>query len=251
MIARRAGLQRASVTVASFCVIWLAIGCYKFVENYAHFGRAIVHNLDADHSQVNYYTGAWKGWQSVYDINVIKLIRRPIMQVRNTLSYPLLMYATFWYPHFPDSSFRGNVFGYQWIGSAIYAVAIVPTIAFLFGVFRSIRTAARWIRSREIDPGSAIVALSAALVVSNLAIVIAAGVRFDVWACFQSRLCFQSLAPAIVLFGIGAEWFLQNRWTRIILYAATGATIACAVLYFTVEIGLTYGWLARGTEVLP
>jgi hypothetical protein len=163
------------------------------------------------------------------------------MKVRDQLSFPLLMYATLWYPHFPDSSFRGNVFGYAWVGSAIYSVAIVPTIVLLIGVWRAIAKVGR-------DP---IVALATALLLSNLAIVIAAGVRYNVWACFQSRLCFQSIVPAIVLLGVGMHIVERAKWSRWLVYAMSAATIACSLLYFAIEIGLTYGILQRGQQVMP
>ncbi|MBC8107318.1 MAG: hypothetical protein H7Z14_12065, partial [Anaerolineae bacterium] len=146
-----------------------------------------------------------------------------------------------WYPHFPDSSFRGNIQGYAWLGSAIYAVAIVPTMVLLIGIARAIGSFMR----------NPIVTLAAALLLSNLAIVIAAGVRYDVWACFQSRLCFQSLAPAIVLFGVGMQTISRVKIARWIVYVTSAATIACSLLYFVIEVALTYGMLPRGPELLP
>jgi hypothetical protein len=152
----------------------------------------------------------------------------------------MLMYATLWYPHFPDSSFRGNITGYAWLGSAIYTVAIVPTIVLLIGIGRAL-----------VRPRQALVALAAALLLSNLAIVIVAGVRYDVWACFQSRLCFQSLVPAIVLFGAGLRALGRIAIARWIVYVTSAATMACSLLYFFIEVALTYGLLPAGPQLKP
>src|SRR5204863_2335255 len=98
VVARRQ--PRASV-ITAFCLIWLITGCYKYVENTVYLGRPIVHNQDIQDAIAQSQRGTWKGWQTLIDVNVIKLIRRPILQINNTFSYPLLMYGTFWYPHIP------------------------------------------------------------------------------------------------------------------------------------------------------
>jgi hypothetical protein len=151
------------------------------------------------------------------------------------------MYATAWEPHFPESSFVGNIRGYAWIGSVMYGVAIVPTIVLLIGIVLAIGLSRR----------NVIVALSLALLLSNLAIVIAAGVRYDVWACFQSRLCLQSLAPAIVLFGVGYAAIARFTAARWLVYVTTILTLGCSLLYFIVEVGLTYGLLEGGAQIVP
>jgi hypothetical protein len=189
----------------------------------------------------------WKGARTIFDVNLIKLIRRPVLQPSSTFSYPLLFYATLWYPHMVDSSYRGNVSGYAWVGSLIYALAIAPTLVFLIGVARAIWIIAagpRW-------PRDWLIACAIAMLLSNFAVVMAAGVKYDLWSCFQSRLCFQSFLPMMLLFSLGMETLPRSRPLRSAIIAICWATIACCLLYFAVEIPLAISWLPSGTPVQP
>lgn len=257
---RRHNLSRALAATALFCLTFAAIGCYKYVENVVHLGRPFVNNQDTDSVYTQMQRGTWKGPATIYDIDVTKLIRRPILQVHNTFSYPLLMYGTFWYSHIPDSSFRANIGGYAWVGSLIYSVAIVPTLIFLIGVGRAAIVLTQFLRSkaetRLADHRSTLVVGSLLMLVANLAIVIAAGVKYDVWACFQSRLCFQSMFPAMMLFGYGADVLparagARSRALRGAIWMICWATVGCCLLYFAVEIAFARGLLPAGAEVTP
>ncbi len=265
---RRASPRRSALAVtAIFCLVWLALGCEKYVDNRIRVGRPIVHNMDEGLKWSAEQAGVWKGWSTIFDINVLKLIRDPILQPRHPFSYPLLMYGTFWYPHIPDSTFRASVRGYDWVGSVIYAVAIVPTLVFLIGLLTPLpRTRGRgWVRgllvsrqegkdpSPRLSPeygGEKLVAWSAAslLLFSNLAVVLAAGIKFDAWSCFQSRLCFQSLGPAMLLFAIGMKRLWRWRLTRMIATATCIATLLACVLYFVIEIADANQLLPRQPE---
>ncbi len=239
------GWRRALLRTASFCLLVGVLGCYKYVENFHYFGRFIVHNLDAGGDFLVMQRGVWKGPQTIYDINVLKLIRRPILQIHNTFSYPLLMYGTFWYPHIPDSTFRASVFGYEWVGSLIYAAAIVPTILFLYGLARGVAECVR--RS----PRCGLIAMSGLLLLSNLAVVLAAGVKYDAWSCFQSRLCFQSMVPILGFFGLGFEAVASRRAVRATISTICWIAVACCVLYFIVEIAFAWQLLPPGQELQP
>ena len=197
--------------------------------------------------------GKWKGWSTAYDINVIELIRQPVLNPHNSFSIPLLMYATLWYPHIPSSSFGGNWHGYQWVGSILYAVAIIPTLILIVGfalglgmTLRLLEHPARW---SVAAPPALAVAASILMLLSNLFVVLAAGLKFDVWSCFQSRLCFQSMVPAIVLFGLGMEAMPKSGSAHRMIHAICWTTAACCVLYFVVEISLTCGLLTPGPEL--
>jgi hypothetical protein len=233
----------------AFCAIVTALGCYKYVENYKNFGTPIVHNIDAGGTTYEMQMGTYKGWQTLFDINVLKLIRRPILQTNNVFSYPLLLYGTFWYPHIPDSSFRGNVQGYAWVGSILYSLAIIPTFIFLWGCARGIIHCGRMI-SHMTDQRLLLLG-SFLLLFTNLAVVFAAGIRYDAWSCFQSRLCFQSMLPAMVIFGTGFESLPRRGIAMKVIQFICWLTVATCLLYFAIEIGLTLQWLTPGSEVMP
>jgi hypothetical protein len=238
----------AFARIAAFCAIWAILGCYKYVENAVNFGNPIVHNLDDAGPVMQSQRGVWKGPQTIFDLNIVKLIRRPILQIHNTFSYPLLFYATFWYPHIPDSSYRANINGYAWVGSLIYALAIVPTLIFLIGLARG-----TWISATSglHSPRDRLVACAIAMLLANFLVVLAAGIKYDIWSCFQSRLCFQSFLPMMMLFSLGMEILPRWRWLRGIVQTICWGTVLCCLLYFAVEIALVRGLLKPGTPVKP
>lgn len=236
--------------VVIFCLVFVALGCFKYVDNWIRVGWPIVHNLDMGGEIYESQRGTWKGPQTIYDIDVTKLIRRPILQVRNTYSYPLLMYGTFWYPHIPDSSFVGSWHGYKWVGSLIYAVAVVPTLIFLGGLVRGIGRTIRALTGPS-KPRDRILAIAVLLLLSNVTVVIAAGVKYDAWSNFQSRLCFQSMLPILVLFGAGMELLPRKKWMDLLVIAFCGVTIGACLLYFGIELGIVYGMLQLGEAVQP
>jgi hypothetical protein len=245
-------IGKAMTRVAIFCLIWAVLGCYKYVENTVHRGNPIVHNMDVQDVYVKSQTGTWKGAVSVYDINVLELIRSPILRVSNTPSYPLLFYATLWYPHVPESSFQGNVRGYQWVGSILYATAIVATVIFLIGCAGGIVTAWRAMMPRAgIESRQLVMLLAALLLGSNFVVVMAAGIKYDAYSCFQSRLCFQSIVPGLMFFGTGTKVFKGPEWITKVVRALCWLTIVTCLLYFVVEIALTYGLLVNGPELGP
>lgn len=241
---RRKALHRAVLTTWMFCMIWVVVGHYKYMENYHYFGRFFVHNLDAHPEIVEAQKGTWKGWQTLYDINVLELVRRPILQVKHTSSYPLLFYATFWYPHYPDSSFHGNVVGYQWVGSLIYALAIVPTVLFFIGIWQCIRRIGKTQEARPM-----LLFTSLLLLLANFIVVGAAAVKYDAWPNFQSRLCFPSMMPMLVIFGAGMETFSSRPAIQKIVGGVCALLAGCCILYFLIEFALVAGLILPGPEL--
>jgi hypothetical protein len=244
----RAGQPRRTVAaVAMFCLISLAVGCYKYVENATRLGHVFVHNLDAHNITWEKQRGTWKGPQTLYDLDIIKLIRDPILHPSHTFSIPTLLYATLWYPHIPNSSYIGNWHGYEWVGSMIYAAAIVPTLLFVIGLGQGVSLLFRQMRS----PRTIALASGSMMLLANLALVVAVGLKYDVWSCFQSRLCFQSMLPGLALFGLGADGLRRFRIAGIVASAICWIAIACFLLYFCVEIALVYQLLPLGPELQP
>ena len=253
IVESRAGRGRSQIAgrLAVFCCIWLVLGCYKYVENFSHLGNPIVHNLDADPEWARSQRGVYKGLRTIIDINPLPLVRQPVLNHRDMReSYAQLFYATFWYSHIPDSSFRAGEYGYGWVGSALYVAGIIPTILFLVGMVRAFTESARWLwKSATADPRGGVLAASLALLGSNFLIVMAAGIRYDVWSCFQSRLCFQSMIPILVILGQGIEFASRNgRFQKIIVAFMSAAIVGC-ILYFCVEIALAGELLSRGPKL--
>ena len=58
------------------------------------------------------------------------------------------------------------------------------------------------------------VARSSHVNVRKTKVVVAAGIRYDNWSCFQSRLCFQSMVPILLCFTWGMESFEKSPRLR-------------------------------------
>jgi len=63
-------------------------------------------------------------------------------------------------------------------------------------------------------------AASLALLISNLAIVVAAGIRYDATSCFQGRLLFPSMACILVILARAFCSLEGARWGRIAIDTA-------------------------------
>jgi hypothetical protein len=226
---QRLTLRRGAACLAVFLALTLSLGSYKFIENEIRYGRPFVHNMDFGQSWVQAQRPTIVGVRSLIDIDIVKLLREPYGERRkggwtNPQSVPLLLYATLWHPYVPVSNFRGT---WQWtalLAQATYLIAIPATLLIVSGWFIAARRPRAWI--------------PLAFFAANLAIVLAAGVKYDAWSCFQSRLLF----PSFAAIAFGYAWGIEatgRRGPALARFAdvASMALYAAFLTYFTIEIG--------------
>ncbi len=218
---RRLPARTAAACMAIFIALSVLFGSYKFVDNQIRYGRPIVHNMDFAQRWVEEQQPTITGVQSLIDVNVTKLLREPYGERReggwtNPQSVPLLFYATLWHPYVPVSNFRGS---WQWtplLAQATYLLAIPATLLMFAG----------WVRGKPWIP--------LAFLAANLAIVMAAGVKFDAWSNFQSRLLFPSFAAIAFGYAWGIGWS-GGKLARVVDVACM-ALYAAFLTYFAIEI---------------
>ena len=228
---RRLAFRQAVRRVSAFAVLALAIGAYKFVDNQIHFGRPLVHTMDFSPgwmtAQQPTVTSPW----SLVNVDVGRLLRephgeRPHWRVSepggtNPESIPLLLYATFWHPYAPVSNFRGTFDHQPWLARATYVAAVPITLLLLVGLAIAVRRRP----------------LAVALLAANAAVVVAAGLRYDAWSCFNARLILPAMATIAFGLGYGIEWAGRGRpLLRRVVDLACGGVYALFVLYFALEI---------------
>jgi 4-amino-4-deoxy-L-arabinose transferase-like glycosyltransferase len=230
-------------TITLICLVTGGIGAYKFVENTLHLGRPIIHNLDFNPWWRETQSGTYQGFSSLIDFNVLKLVHNPYIGEATRHSVPLLMYGTFWYAHIPESSFtvlRHN--DWNTLPAVIYLAGLIPTFLIILGAVSKPWQALNLLKgTKQSDDtfvpqiqGTAAVLLLAA----NLAIVLAAGFRYDVWSCFQGRLLFPSIFAIALLFGWGYETACRKKRTACtILTLVLVLVYAILISYFVIEIG--------------
>jgi 4-amino-4-deoxy-L-arabinose transferase-like glycosyltransferase len=228
-----------------FLLFASVLGCYKYAENFFLFGNPVVSNLDL-WAWARSQQPTWIGPQSLFDFNLSKLVRNPIISISSAHSYPLMLYGSFWYPLIPESTFHGNLIApINRLGSLIYIVALCPTLLTGVGAVQMAMAAARFgseatpIPSadngdRAVYEGSLLLTL-----VLNLVLILIVGWRSDVWSVFQGRLLFPSYFVFLLAFNRGMEWAQSSRPMMIATRSLMISLLVLFLTYFVAEI-----WLA-------
>ena len=246
LLSRKAGAppRRAVLVLALFLTLSSAVGCYKYVHNLRHMGRALVTNVNEEELWVRSQRPTNTGVESFVDVNILRLVRYPTVSGHTVHSYPLLFYGSFWYQFIPESNFRGNMTGLRAIGSAIYLAAFPVSLLMLTGFVRIACTL--WHPAgpsgqdgREI-PARAFKLAAVLLTLANVALLMAAGLKYDVWTIFQSRSFFASMAGLAIMLDAGYGLVAGSRCPRLHAFIAASLVLllALAAAYFVSEIVL-------------
>jgi 4-amino-4-deoxy-L-arabinose transferase-like glycosyltransferase len=220
------------------------LGCYKYAENFALFGNPMISNVDL-WDWTNNQQPTWVGFRSLFDMNLLKLMRYPVISTATVHSYLLMIYGSFWYSFMPESSFHGNLVPpFYRLGSMIYLVALCPTILMLVGATRIAATVlgfghsalpgpAVYARRRLVYEGNLILVLFL-----NFLIILALGWHYDIWSLFQGRLLFPSYFALLLAFDAGMEWAESSRLKTAIIRCLMLVLFVLFFAYFIVEVGL-------------
>lgn len=229
----------------------LVLGCYKYAENFFIFGNPMISNLDL-WDWVRSQRPTWIGPQSLLDINLWQLVRRPIISTATAHSYPLMVYGSFWYAFVPESTFQGNLIApINRLGSLIYLAALFPTLLMLIGAakiagnacFGLSMTAASRPNISERTTFEVVLLLTLVL---NVFLILAVGWRSDVWSVFQGRLLFPSYFVLLLVLSRGMEWAQSSSLAKVAAYIFMSALMVMFVTYFAIEF-----WLASSYPVDP
>lgn len=237
--------RRRTAAIALFCVVAGALGTYKFVENFAHFGRPIVHNMEFRSAWMVQRQATYRGIRSFVDFDLVWLIGHPFHAERTLNSYPMLPYATFWYSYILESSFQATRMRFPIVTQAIAAGAVLPTVLILIGAAAAAGRFRRLLRISALDEEEVVPRMRAATVLvlflANLAIVMAAGIKFDSWSCFQGRLLFPSILAVALFLAWGLE-VLKGLSPKTARAAAWGTDLVFVLFgaYLLAEVGTAF-----------
>ncbi len=190
--------------------------------------------------------GTWQTGGRVTEASAliwISLLESPIRSPATNGSYPLLLYGSFWYQHIPESNWTGNLHGrLRYLGSAIYAVALIPTAFFLLGLAalgkRLPEFGRRFNRSRPADQRLLTIYAAAAVWLTTLAMLLLAIDKYHVWSIMQCRFLFPALFGGLGAFAAGVESVGRSRLPAVVLKVAMIFLLQLFALYFVSEIGL-------------
>ena len=209
-----AGARRTIVALGVFAIVAGALGGYKFAESCARYGRPLVTALDiAPPALLAQRT--IRGIRPFLDVNVLTLVRGPVVSGTTSRSPWLLLYLTFWrpVPHLASGRTPGEPTGLL-LGRATVLLALGATGAALVGLLAAVRdglVAAGGGRPNA-DDARLVRAVCVALFVANVSLVVAAGARSAVWSVFEGRHLLPSLAGFLVMLGLGLTRLA--RWRR-------------------------------------
>ena len=237
--------RRSFLAVFTFIVVVSALGSYKYIDNYVRYRNPMANVLDPrfHFAFVPEQAAGYRGIRSLLDVNILRLLASPSLSASTQQAYPLLFYATFWYPHIPESSFGGSHRKpLSYLGSVIYILGLFPSFLIFVGMFWYLKHLPD-LRSAFVLYGEAdrllIMRYVAVLVLSALCLFLAAAVlRYHVWSMPVGRLLFPALFSILVVFSKGVEVFRSNWRVMAALMFNMRALAAVFVVYFLTEYSL-------------
>lgn len=241
---RKSGRSRgAALGVATaFLILVAACSSYKEIDNYRQYGHAFVSNIDFHPAWATGQRKTFAGKRSYVDVNFAKLLASPSYSPATQSAYPLMLYGTFWYQHVPESNFVGSTHRpFTWMAVGIYLFALLPTTAFLGGLFALMKQGPSLARLRiddEVQAGVVTTYATAALLLANLAIMLTAVGKYHVWSIMQGRLLFPSCFGMLAVMSVGIERLEHSARCRRMLNVSIAALCVLFVMYLLGEMGL-------------
>ena len=239
------GLWRRRAATYVLAVGILGCGSLKYIQNAARYGKPFVTSCDFKPGWLAGQQGTYQGLGSIFDINIMKLLRCPTMDSSTLHSIPLLLYGTFWYQYIPESNFHGNAVPVlRHLGRYMNAVGFLPTCLCIIGglmfLYRSLPSACS--RLSTVSRQGWLRAAAPLVFAGNLAMLLGSFFQFDAWSILQARSLFPTLLGGFVLADIAlaypATWIKTERVMTIWQWAFVPGTVA----YFTGEIVLKLLW---------
>jgi 4-amino-4-deoxy-L-arabinose transferase-like glycosyltransferase len=234
--------RKTVISLLIFIFIFLALGSYKGIQNIIHFGKPMVLNIDKNPSWMEEQRPTYMGLKSIYDVNILKLLRNPTLSNSTRHSYPLMLYGSFWYQYIEESNFKLAKTDYKYLGSWIYILALLPTLLFFIGFLKVLYSSKDVFGHKKTDwlqlNKSTYEAISLFLLLSSLLIIVFLGAKYDVWSAFQSRYLFPCFFAIIILFNSGLGYTRRKcAIAQKIVYSLLNSLYLLFILYFSIEIG--------------
>ena len=125
---------RSLAMALGFALVVAAAASYKEIDNYHQYGHAFISNIDFHPDWAIRQQQTYQGTLSYINFDFPRLLSSPSFSLSTERSYPLMLYATFWYQHVPECSFIGSSHRpFTFLAGAIYVLALVPTVVFFAG----------------------------------------------------------------------------------------------------------------------
>jgi hypothetical protein len=230
--------RRALLVAAAFFTLTLAAGSYKLIDNYIRFRQPVATGLDLrfNYPNIRAHARTYRGIWSYIDINIFKLIPDPVLSDATSGSLPCVLYGTFWYQYIPESNFIGNRSRpSMYIGSAIYLVALLPTLVFILGWALSLKPP-------KLEGVPLANAMNAWLILFTGLMFLPAEIQYHIWSQAQARFLFPAMASCAAVFGPGVDIAERSPILRRALAVCMWLLVALFLFYFGTEC---WYWLRK------
>jgi hypothetical protein len=235
-----------AIRTYALVTIMTLLGGFKFADNLMRYGNPFFTNMDlgADWSQDQEKT--YRGLESFLNVNVGRLIVSPIVGEATTSAYPVLLYGTFWYPHIPDGSFSHGAKGsLRYVGSAVFLLALLPSVLFFAGLGKLLYGLPRVMRSfdasQQEDRRELAQCLFALTIAIGTLLLNAVAIEHHVWSIFQGRLLFPWFFGGAVAFSEGNDMLMKGPRRPIWMATSMVALVSLFLVFFGSELA----WAAR------
>ncbi|HEV2728921.1 MAG TPA: hypothetical protein VGV15_02720, partial [Terriglobales bacterium] len=238
-------VMRSLATAVVILTALVATTSYKEIDNYRQYRRPFISNIDFHPDWAVRQELTYRGLSSYLDFNFLHLLSSPSYSPSTESAYPLMLYATFWYQHVPESNFVGSAHRpFTWIAFAIYILALFPSIVFLTGTWSLLKRFSGWLRG--FSPANPVNRQDLAryailgMLAGNLGIMLSALAKYHVWSIMQGRLLFPSIFAILIAFSVGTEEVEHIMAGAAALKSCMFALCILFVGYLLSEIGLQF-----------
>ena len=213
---RRAGrsLPRAALACAGVLLACVTLGLVKPWHNLAHGVPAFASNLDRSCAWVSAQSGVYLDFVSFHSFRLLALLASPALSSESQHSFPTMLYATFWAPHWDESRFATQMLrSAPALIACIYALALPATLVFAAGALCMLRRGIASLR-HPAGPGAELArpeTLALLLFLASLLLVYVATRVHDVWSVQQARLLFPAILGGMLAFGEGLDRLRSSR----------------------------------------
>lgn len=231
----------AIVRAYAFIGIVTLLGGFKFADNLVRYDDPFFSNMDLGQDWSIDHERTYRGLQSFLDVNVGRLVTSPIVGEATTGAYPVLLYGTFWYPHIPDGSLNhGSRSNLRYLGSAIFLMALLPSVFFFVGLGRLLYGLPALLRafdsSRQDDLRKLAQSVFALTIAIGILLLNVTALRHHEWSIFQGRFLFPWFFGGAVAFSAGIDAVVQGPRRQLAMAISMGMLITLFWAFFGSEL---------------
>ncbi|MCX6804193.1 MAG: hypothetical protein NTY48_06545, partial [Candidatus Diapherotrites archaeon] len=240
-------LRKIVLVLVIFFITASLLGSYKLAQNYTTVGDPFY----VPELMLSSFEGTQKivpGLNNLLNINVIDLVKFPLISDASKNSFFLMMYGTFWFQHIPESNFNAaNIPGYgtneldsSLTGRMLFLVAIIPTIIMILGFLVIVHLSRKLLSDKKLKKEEfdnlLFKLVTVLLLPVCLLMFLFMGLKYDVWSLFQGRYLFLAMFGILIIISEGIELFKKYKFISKVIWVLFFSLLVLFLYYFLTNI---------------